>query len=110
MKKENYLNFFKYMLQSGKLDEIELIVTGNSMAPTFFNNDKIIVKRRDPQTKVKIGDIIVFYKFEDHFTVHRVIKIIENEEGRCYKTKGDNKPMEDNYIVYENEIFGILKI
>lgn len=46
-----------------------LSVTGESMLPTLKNGQRItIASKKD----ISIGDIILFCKFNDHFTLHRV--------------------------------------
>lgn len=67
-----------------------LCASGNSMFPEISAGDMLLV---EPYTsKVLIaGDIIVYHKFADHLTVHRVMKIIKIGEKRFYcETKGDN--------------------
>ena len=57
----------------------------------------------------KIGDIIVYKKFYDHLTVHRIQNIITLSSTRFYcETKGDNNAEEDGYKVLNSEIIGIV--
>ena len=87
-----------------------VVVSGNSMAPTINDGDRILV---EPFIKnsLEIGKIIVFRKFIDHLTVHRIINIVGINEKRFYcETKGDNNAKSDPYRVFNHEIIGIVNI
>lgn len=88
----------------------ELSVYGNSMAPLLNNGDKILV---EPciHNKLKPGDIIVYQKFSDHLTVHRIVDITALSKTRFYcETKGDNNSHPDTYKVFSHEIIGIINM
>ncbi|MDE7330418.1 MAG: S24/S26 family peptidase [Clostridia bacterium] len=74
-----------------------LSVTGESMLPTLKNGQRItIASKKD----ISIGDIILFCKFNDHFTLHRVVKILNIDNKIYYQTKGDGYNKIDNYFHY----------
>lgn len=85
-----------------------LCINGDSMAPAIKSGDYV---RVIPYKKnsLKIGDIIVYKKFYDHLTVHRIQNIITLSSTRFYcETKGDNNAEEDGYKVLNSEIIGIV--
>jgi len=87
-------------------EKFDVIVSGESMYPFLQNGEKVKAQTIDPSTVVT-GDIIVYQKFEDHLTAHRVIEIMKVSDRRmCFITKGDNNPSKDDYIVHPHQIMG----
>ena len=84
-----------------------LIVQSESMTPCLYKGQKILIIPINMVSGIEVGDIIVFSKFVDHLTVHRVVRI---EKDNIYKTKGDNNLEEDTYWVFRNEIIGIVNV
>lgn len=95
---------------AGKYNLI-LTVNGDSMEPTLKPGQKITaINKSYLNRKIKEGDIIVFEKFDSHFTLHRIIEVFYDKEKKKlgYKTKGDNNSYIDKYVVYPEEILGIV--
>ena len=67
--------------RSGK--EVDISVVGVSMNPTFYENDRITVKKFDDYD---VGDILVFTYKNGELLVHRLLK----KSGGTYFCKGDN--------------------
>lgn len=87
-------------------EKFEIIISGDSMYPFLKNGEKVKVQTVESSSLV-IGDIIVYKKFEDHLTAHRVVEIMNLSERRtCFVTKGDNNPNKDDYIVHPHQIIG----
>lgn len=87
-----------------------LCINGDSMAPVIKSGDHV---RVIPYKKnsLKIGDIIVYKKFYDHLTVHRIQNIITMSSTRFYcQTKGDNNIEADSYKVFNHEIIGTVNL
>ena len=64
-------------------------VFSESMVPTFFKGDMIIVYGTD---NLKVGDVIVFQVFDRAYPIiHRIISI----ENGTIRTRGDNNPGPD---------------
>ncbi len=82
-----------------------LEVSGDSMTPIIRNGEMVKVLPYSKATLEK-GDIIVFCKFSDHLTVHRVVDVIREHDKTIYRTKGDNNSLEDSYMVFPDEILG----
>lgn len=67
-----------------------MAVVSDSMEPTLYKGDLIIVKGVD-LALIEEGDIIVFHnRFRGIDVVHRIVEIKESEMGRIFITKGDN--------------------
>lgn len=88
----------------------KLSVAGDSMYPVLTNGDSIIVSPCR-NSSIKVGDIIVYKKFDDHLTIHRVCSLIKLSNSRFYcETKGDNNVTKDPYKVFNHEIIGVVEI
>lgn len=87
-------------------EKFEIIISGDSMYPFLQNGEKVKAQTVDPSSIV-IEDIIVYQKFEDHLTAHRVVEIMNlSERRKCFVTKGDNNSKKDDYIVHPHQIIG----
>lgn len=69
------------------------IVSG-SMEPNIKVYDVVVTTRVNKPSDIKVGDVITFSSTSSisrGWTItHRVIEIVENENGVAYRTKGDN--------------------
>lgn len=84
----------------------KVVVNGNSMYPHFHNGEIVTAGPVEPDD-IKVGDIIVYRKFEDHITIHRVVDVHRLGDKRiCFETKGDNNPSKDEYIVHPHQVIG----
>ncbi len=91
-----------------------LTVKSNSMNPTFYEGDLVIVRRYKPEKKHKyeVGDVISFVAKNntgEHFiNTHRIVDVIEGASGRSYVTKGDHpKAMVDESHVDYRNVLGV---
>ena len=83
-----------------------MVVNGNSMYPHFHNGEIVTAGHVEPED-IKVGDIIVYRKFDDHMTIHRVEEVHRLGDKRiCFETKGDNNPAKDEYIVHPHQLIG----
>ncbi len=69
-------------------------VVTKSMTPHIRRGDAVVIKKINNKTEIKQGDIISFYQ-DGREIVHRLVDIREEEEKRCYITKGDANNTED---------------
>jgi signal peptidase len=93
-----------------------VIVEGNSMLPTLYNGDLVIIYK-PPPSDINVGDIVVYRSpITGRLVIHRVIKINSHDGvSYYYITKGDNNPVDDvaqgleppGGIAYE-EILGVV--
>lgn len=85
-----------------------LTVETDSMAPTFYSGDLIIIKKVDPSS-LEVGDIITFHTIIQNqyaLNTHRISEINESAGVRTYTTKGDNNAIADTHIISDNDIVG----
>lgn len=83
-------------------------VQGESMHPIICNGEKIIVELT--YDDLEEGDIILYKMFDNHLTVHRIIKKEIEENGQLnYITKGDNNSEIDSYVVTSECIIGVIR-
>ena len=86
-----------------------LIVLSDSMYPVIESGDLIICQTADPED-IRVNDVISFFDPEGSGTAvitHRVIEILENEQGLSFKTKGDNNNTEDKRPVPAENLVGV---
>ncbi len=82
-----------------------LIVLSDSMVPTIYDGDLIIVKKVDPQ-EVKVDDVISF-KEDQAVITHRIIAMETTTLGKLqFTTKGDANNTEDIKKVSEEDLVG----
>ena len=75
-------------------------VFSDSMDPTFFKGDMILVQGVD---SVKVGDIIVFNVPDRPYPIiHRVYEV----KNGSIRTKGDNNLYVDPWITTQNNVYG----
>ncbi len=83
-------------------------VVGTSMEPSIRLGEVVALKKVDPQT-IEAGTVIGFQPpGVDTPVVHRVVKVVLDEQGRRvgFITKGDNVEDEDPWIVSPNDVLG----
>lgn len=81
------------------------IVEGNSMVPTFYDGDIILVVGVKP-SDLNVGDVIIYKTYNDRMIVHRIIEVIINDGKYFFKTQGDNNPLPDPGLVSETQVVG----
>lgn len=82
------------------------VVTGGSMEPTIHIGSVAIIKKVDVEN-IKVGDIIAF-KTGKGQSLHRVIEILSSGGKPCFRTKGDANEDPDPWIVYPEDVYGVL--
>ena len=94
-------NFFGYSVY---------MVTSHSMVGVFDKGDCIVVRKVRSSEEIKVGTDISFIRKSDGETVtHRVVGIIENENGTIeYLTKGVNNLNIDTNTVAYDEVLGVM--
>ena len=79
-------------------------IVSESMEPTFYKDDLVIVKRCKMQ-ELKKGDIITF-KQDDRTISHRMIAITQENGEFKFITKGDNNDILDKETVEMKDVYG----
>lgn len=81
-----------------------LAVESESMEPTLYRGDLVVVRWADPES-LQVGDIIIFQSsMSDIPVVHRIVAIGYSGGELQFTTKGDNNPSVDPYPVPESEV------
>ena len=84
-----------------------------SMTPNINVYDIIIDERVDDYESLEVGDVITFIStssISNGMTItHRIVDVIETDEGTKYKTKGDNNLTADYALVTQDKIIGKVK-
>ena len=92
--------FFKYYA---------IAVATGSMVPNISIGDVIIVNQKYNANDIQVGNIIAV-RYENKIIVHRIAKIVKNNDELYIYTKGDANETLDNYIVNLDMIIGVVKI
>jgi signal peptidase I len=98
MSDEYFESIAQEMLQMGCAIRFE--AHGGSMTPTINHNDVITVAPID-SFSIELGDILFIVSSNNELMVHRVIKIIFDETGLKFITKGDSLSVPDKQISVE---------
>lgn len=82
-----------------------VIVSGNSMEPTFQDGD-LVVARKGP---VEVGDVVV-YTPTDFGGAHVVHRIVGGDGETGWKVQGDNNSWIDQWSPTDDEVLGSVEI
>ena len=96
-----------------------MVVLTDSMYPTIESGDLILCKKAEP-AEIKAGDILSFFDPDGNgksVVTHRVIEIVDGDDGPAFITKGDANNVADRSMVpaallvgrYEKRIPGLGK-
>lgn len=84
-----------------------IVIASNSMVPEIYKGDIVLIDKKINYNKLKKGQIIA-YKTGDIVIVHRISnKAIVNGKY-YYVTKGDANKEEDNLIITEDMVIGVV--
>jgi len=82
------------------------IATG-SMSPAIKRGDVVIVKKTKDYENIKVGQVIA-YEYHNVLVVHRVSKKVKVDDGYYFYSIGDANESEDNYIIKQDMIEGVI--
>jgi signal peptidase len=86
------------------------VVTSGSMEPAIGVGDLVYVYDADPST-IQEGDIITYDIDDDsQVTTHRVIEVLDTEQGLQFQTKGDANEDPDQYRVPAEAVIGKVRL
>lgn len=94
---------------SGYFDYYAVAIATGSMKPNINKGDVVIIEKTSNYESIKVGNVLA-YKYDDKIIVHRIINIIEEKGKYYFYTKGDNNNSEDNFVIYEDMIVGVVNI
>jgi signal peptidase len=82
------------------------VVLSGSMEPTFGPGDVIVVEEVPPSTIAK-DDVITFTRANERTpTTHRVVEVVETEQGLAFRTEGDANEGPDPSLVPAAQVQG----
>ena len=83
------------------------VVLSGSMEPTFGPGDVIVVYDV-PASAISEGDVVTYGENEGEVppTTHRVVEVVENEQGIAFRTKGDANEAADSSLVAAERVRG----
>lgn len=82
------------------------VVLSGSMEPEISSGDAVIVKSVDP-ADIESGDVITFVRAGESTPVtHRVVEVVDTEEGLAFETKGDANDSPDPAPVPAENVTG----
>jgi signal peptidase I len=92
------------ILESG--NSVVLPATGYSMFPTLKPGDKVLLK---PflQDEIPVTGSIVVFRDSDQLVIHRLVEILQNEEGNySFEARGDSRSVSDKILPVQ-QIIGV---
>ena len=93
---------------SGYFHYWAIAVASGSMSPVINKGDVVIIEKIDKDySKIKKGDVIA-YRYSNVAIVHRVINIVKTNDKYYFYTKGDANKNEDDIIIEEDMIIGLI--
>jgi len=91
---------------SGYFHYYALAIATGSMEPKISRGDIVIVEKiEDRIAELEVGRVIA-YNYNEVVVVHRINKIVEEDNERFFYTKGDANNHVDNYVIKEDMIIG----
>lgn len=89
------------------------VVLSSSMSPTIHAGDVVVVDGVSPED-VGEGDVITFEPPADHqidanLVTHRVVEVVERDDGRYFRTKGDANEEPDQALVPGGNVVGTVQ-
>lgn len=82
------------------------VVLSGSMEPEISPGDAVVVKSVDPGD-IETGDVITFVRAAESTPVtHRVVEVVETEDGVTFRTKGDANDAPDPAVVPGSSVTG----
>lgn len=85
--------------------DASFVVLSGSMEPTISAGDSVLVADVPPSA-VERGDVITYATGESAPTTHRVIEVVDRENGVAFRTKGDANPQPDGRLVTPDRLRG----
>lgn len=91
---------------SGYFHYYAIAVASGSMSPNIHKGDVVIIEKIDKNyDSLKEGQVIA-YKYDGLIIVHRLERILKNDDKYYFYTKGDANSKTDNWTVEEDMIIG----
>ena len=80
-------------------------ILSGSMEPTYHVGAVIYVKQAS-EGDIAVGDALTFMLDEDTVVTHRVIEVVQDDNGTSYRTQGDANETPDGSLVNYKNVIG----
>lgn len=103
---------FVVSLVSGIFKYQIMAIGSGSMEPLIHVGDAVVFAKLDDDEKMDadVGEILVFVH-NGRYITHRIVdKYVDSDSKLVYQTKGDNNKDNDNFVVYQEDVIGIVKL
>lgn len=85
-------------------------IASGSMAPTIKKGDVVVIEKIDGKYNLLENGQVIAYKHGNIIVVHRLINIVESDNKYYFYTKGDANEGDDEWVVNEEEVIGIVNV
>lgn len=93
---------------SGYFHYYSVAIASGSMEPNISKGDVVIIEKINEKfDSLNEGQILAF-KHDGVIVVHRIINILKENNEYYFYTKGDANDNVDNFVIYEDDIIGIV--
>ena len=91
---------------SGYFRYYAIAVASGSMEPKISKGDVVIVDKK--YSGINVGDVLA-YKYDGKVIVHRIYRIVNNDNEYYIYTKGDANNDYDKYKITNDMFVGVVK-
>lgn len=112
---ESEVNTLHQQIKGLYSDYLPFKILSNSMSPTINWGEMVLVKPMTNMSEINVdmlgtGDIIAFHRpnIPEEIIIHRAVDKWQDGDVWKLRTRGDNNPAVDNWIVSETDVIGIV--
>lgn len=87
-----------------------IAIASGSMSPEINKGDVVVVEKIDEKYDLLQEGQVIAYKHGNIVVVHRLINIIKSDNNYYFYTKGDANEDDDNWVINQDDIIGIVKV
>lgn len=81
---------------------------GFSMEPMLHQRKStVVLKAPEDPAALSVGDVVLFHREDDHYVLHRIVRIGEKDGSPLYVIRGDNCLYDD--LVRPEQILGVME-
>lgn len=87
-----------------------IAIASGSMSPEINKGDVVVIEKIDEKYDLLQEGQVIAYKHGNIVVVHRLINIIKSDNNYYFYTKGDANEDDDNWVINQDDIIGIVKV
>lgn len=87
-----------------------IAIASGSMSPEINKGDVVVIEKIDEKYDLLREGQVIAYKHGNIVVVHRLINIIKSDNNYYFYTKGDANEDDDNWVINQDDIIGIVKV